>query len=112
MDLDLERLGQIRQVMGIELSELVGNMLDSMRVAIEQAELAVADGELDQAAKAAHSCRNDALLLGARQLLVILSELERSAREGDRVRTGRALDGLREVWPPTRDELVRIASDR
>ncbi len=37
-DFDLARLTQIREVMGVELSELVGGMLETMRVAIEQAE--------------------------------------------------------------------------
>jgi HPt (histidine-containing phosphotransfer) domain-containing protein len=111
MDLDLERLAQIQDVMGIELPELIDGMLASMDAAIEDAERAAAAGELDRSAKAAHSCRNDALMLGAKQLLAALSELEQAARDGDHVQTGTALRALRDVWPATREELVRIASD-
>jgi HPt (histidine-containing phosphotransfer) domain-containing protein len=111
VEVDVARLAQIREVMGVELSELVGGMLDTMRTAIEETERAMATGALDRAAKAAHACRNDALMLGAKQLLAALSELEQAARAHDRPRAEAALVGVQAVWPATRDELTRIASD-
>jgi HPt (histidine-containing phosphotransfer) domain-containing protein len=111
-DVDLERLTLIREAMGIELSELVGGMLGTMEEAIEQADRAMRLGELDQAAKAAHACRNDALMLGARELLHELAALEQTARAGERVGAEAALAGIHEVWPRTRAELIRATSDR
>ena len=74
IELELGRLAQIQEVMGTAVPELVGGMLESMRAAIEQVELAMSAGRLDHAAKASHACRNDALMVGARQLLVALTE--------------------------------------
>ena len=109
-EFDLERLVEIREVIDVELSELVGGMLASMSEAIEQAERAVSEGELGSAAKAAHACRNDALMLGARRLLVALGALEQTARSGDMGGAEAALVALREIWPTTREQLERIAS--
>jgi HPt (histidine-containing phosphotransfer) domain-containing protein len=109
VELELERLAQIQEVMGTGLPELVGGMLDSMRAAIEQVELAMSSGRLDQAAKAAHACRNDALMVGARQLLVALTELETAARSELEQDARSALEALRQAWPATRDALERVA---
>jgi HPt (histidine-containing phosphotransfer) domain-containing protein len=111
LELDLTRLARIREVLGVELSELIGGMLDTMHVAIDQAELAMSTGDLEGAAKAAHACRNDALMLGAKELLAALESLEQAARSGNRAGADQALVSLRTIWPLTRDELMKIASD-
>ncbi len=110
-EIDFERLHQIREVMGVRLAELVGGMLATMRDAIDQTERAVSDGKLEDAAKAAHACRNDALMLGAKRLLRALGSLEQAARVGDVCGAEQALVAVREAWPPTREELCRIAAD-
>jgi HPt (histidine-containing phosphotransfer) domain-containing protein len=110
-EFDLERLAQIRDVMGSSLPELVGGMLETMSDAIEQSERAVRVGDLDRAAKAAHACRNDALMLGARELLRDLQDLEQTARAGELVLAQDAMARVHDAWPRTRSALIRVASD-
>lgn len=96
--------------MGAEAGAIVATMLRSMTSAIEQVESATAAGELDQATRAAHAARNDALMVGARQLQEALSELEAATRNWDGDRAHVALERIREVWPPTRDGLAAVAA--
>lgn len=103
---DLERIGELADVIGTDAPAILSSMLENMTAAIDELELAMASGELDRATSAAHACRNDALMLGARQLLAALTDLEAAARGSDRAGAGTALERVREVWPPTRDELA------
>jgi HPt (histidine-containing phosphotransfer) domain-containing protein len=107
---DLSRIADLEAVMGARASAIVATMLRSMSSAIEQVESATAAGELDQATRAAHAARNDALMVGARQLQEALTELEAATRSGDADRARDALERIREVWPPTRDGLAAVAS--
>jgi HPt (histidine-containing phosphotransfer) domain-containing protein len=104
---DPARIAQLEQVLGSEASEMVASMLASLTRAIEQVEATVDAGELAAAVQAAHAARNDALMLGAQALQVALSELELAARDADGARTRDALERVRTVWPPTREELGR-----
>ena len=88
---------------------MVASMLASLTDAIERLEATVDRGELDPAVQAAHAARNDALMLGAGQLQAALSDLEAAARDADEPRAGGALERVRAVWPPTRDELAGVA---
>jgi hypothetical protein len=110
VELELERLAQIQEVIGAKLPEIVGGMVESMTAAIDQVEEAMQAGALDRAAKAAHACRNDALMIGAKQLLSALTSLENAARDGDDELARGQLVALREAWPGTRDELKRVAA--
>jgi HPt (histidine-containing phosphotransfer) domain-containing protein len=112
VELELRRLAQIQEVLGADLPEIVGGMVDSMSTAIAQVEDAMAGDELDRAAKAAHACRNDALMIGARRLLVALTELENAARGGQERLAREQLAEVREAWPGTRDALVRAAASQ
>lgn len=103
---DLEQIRRLGDVIGTEAGAIVASMLTSMTEAIEQAESALAAGDFDRAGRAAHRCRNDALMLGARELLNALRDLESAARDCDEARCGIAFDRLRAVWAPTRDELA------
>jgi hypothetical protein len=107
---DLARIAELQEAMGSEAGAIVASMLVSLTGAIEEVEAAVAAGALDRATQAAHSARNDALMLGAGQLQRALSELELAARAGDGARTRAALVRIREVWPSTRDELEAVAA--
>src|SRR5438094_890863 len=110
VELELRRLTQIQEVLGTGLPEIAGGMVDSMSTAIAQVEEAMAVDELDRAAKAAHSCRNDALMIGARRLLVALTELENAARGGQEELAREQLVEVRDAWPGTRDALARVAA--
>jgi HPt (histidine-containing phosphotransfer) domain-containing protein len=110
VELELERLVQIQEVMGTRVPEIVGGMLQSMTAAIAQVEEAMQAGALDRAAKAAHACRNDALMIGAKELLAALTGLETATREGQEDLAHKHLTALREAWPRTRVELTRLAA--
>jgi HPt (histidine-containing phosphotransfer) domain-containing protein len=110
VELELQRIAQLQEVMGAQLGEIIEGIVQSISTAIAQLEEALRAGELDRAAKAAHACRNDALMVGAKQLLVALTEIENCARNGQAPRAHRALLAVRETWPVTREELERVAS--
>lgn len=105
---DLGRIEELQSVLGADTGAILTSMLQSMTIAIEQVDTALSAGELDQAIAPAHRARNDALMLGAHPLQDALTELEAAARDLDRPRAARSLEHLREVWPPTREELAGI----
>ena len=108
--IDLQRIGELEDLMGADAAAIVSSMLDNMTTAIDEVELAMGAGDLERATSAAHRCRNDALMLGARQLLAALTDLEAATRESDEAGAGAALGRVRLVWPPTRDELAASAN--
>ncbi len=108
--IDLQRISELEDVMGAEGSAIVSSMLDNMTAAIDEVEHAMGDRDLDRTTSAAHRCRNDALMLGAGQLLAALTDLEVATRQGDLAGADAALEQVRWVWPPTRDELAASAN--
>lgn len=108
--IDLGRILELEGAMGADAAEIVASMLANMTAAIDDLERAMAAAELDRATQAAHRCRNDALMLGARQLLEALTELEVATRSSDESGAGAALARVRRAWPPTRAELVAGAN--
>jgi HPt (histidine-containing phosphotransfer) domain-containing protein len=103
---DLEQVIRLQDVMGKDVSAIVAPMVADMTEAIEEIEEAMAGGDLDRVTRAAHRCRNDAMVLGAHQLLRALTDLEAATRDLDATRAAAALERVRAVWPPTRDELT------
>jgi HPt (histidine-containing phosphotransfer) domain-containing protein len=106
--IDLTRITQLQEFMGDEAGSMLGTMVSSLTGAIERLEAAVSAGELEAAIQAAHSARNDALMLGADALQAALRELEAAARDADEAGTRAMLEQVREVWPPTREELTSL----
>jgi hypothetical protein len=104
---DLARIAELQDVLGAEVATIVASMLRTMTAAIEEVEAAFAGGELDRVTQAAHLCRNDALMLGAKPLLDALTALESASRDDDESRAREALDGLKAVWPATREQLAQ-----
>jgi hypothetical protein len=112
VELELERLAQIQEIMGARLPEILGGIVRSLTGAIEQVGDAMRSGELERATEAAHAAGNDALMIiGTRQLLLSLTEVESCAHEGRAEDASHALADVRDAWPPTRDELQRVASE-
>ncbi len=109
MSLDLSRLSQLETILGESAAEIAAGLRDSMAATIARIESGVGAGELADAARAAHSCRNDALMVGATQLLRVLDTLEQACRDGlpDAARAG--LASLREIWPATLEQLESAA---
>jgi hypothetical protein len=110
VELSLERLEQMQEVLGSDLQEIVTGVLASLCDAIEETERRMAEADLQAASKAAHAARNDALLVGAKDLLAALTALEEAARGGRAAFARAALATLHEVWPSTRAELTRVAA--
>jgi len=109
---DLDRIAELQDVMGARPGAIVASMLRNMTAAIDEVEAAFDAGELDRLTQAAHLCRNDALMLGAKPLLEALTALEAASRDHDESRTREALDGLRAVWPATREQLAHAGRDQ
>jgi hypothetical protein len=103
---DLERIAELQDVMRAQPGAIVASMLRNMTAAIDEVEAAFAAGDLDRATQAAHLCRNDALMLSAKPLLDALTALEAATRDHEESRAREALEGLRAVWPPTREQLA------
>jgi HPt (histidine-containing phosphotransfer) domain-containing protein len=108
-EFDLERITELEQVMGTDARTIVATMLASMTSAIEEVEAALAAGHLDRVTQAAHRCRNDALMLGAKQLQEALTAIEAATRNHDESRAREALTGLKAVWPATRQQLAEAS---
>jgi HPt (histidine-containing phosphotransfer) domain-containing protein len=106
---DPTRIAELQDILGADTQAILTSMLTSMTRAMEQLEAAVAAGELDQAVQAAHRARNDALMLSAGRLQAALSELELAGRDADEPRTRDALNRVRAIWEPTREELAGAA---
>jgi HPt (histidine-containing phosphotransfer) domain-containing protein len=108
-EFDLARIAELQQVMGADAATIIASMLASMTSAIEEVETALDAGNLDRVTQAAHRCRNDALMLGAKQLQEALTAIEAATRDHDESRAREALTGLRAVWPSTRERLVEAS---
>jgi HPt (histidine-containing phosphotransfer) domain-containing protein len=106
---DLKRIAELQEVMGTELSGIVEALMQSMSTSIEGLEAALADGELEEATRAAHLCRNDALMVGARELQLALAEVESATRGAQLEEARAAFERLEALWLPTREELARVA---
>ncbi len=87
---------------------MVATMVSSLAGALDSLEAALAAGELEPAVQAAHSARNDALMLGAGPLQEALRDLEAAARDDDESAARGLLERVREVWPPTREQLAAV----
>jgi HPt (histidine-containing phosphotransfer) domain-containing protein len=109
---DLERIRDLEGVMGTDAVAIVSSMLEEMTGAIGEVESALPTGDLERVTRAAHRCRNDALMLGAQQLLRALTDLEAATRDDDRPRATAALERVRVAWPPTRAELLVATASR
>lgn len=107
--LDLERIAELQKVMGSDAATIVASLLRNMTAAIDEVEAAFAAGDIERATQAAHLCRNDALMLGAKPLLDALTALEAATRGLDESRAREALEALRAVWPATRERLVEAS---
>lgn len=105
---DPDRIAQLEEILGSEAGAMVSSMLTSLAAAIDRVEATLAAGALEPAIQAVHAARNDALMLGADALRAALSDLELAARDADDARTQDALERVRAVWPPTREQLAAI----
>jgi hypothetical protein len=107
-ELDLRRLAQLPQELGLELSEILETLIAELDRAIGDARTALEAGDLDTVADAAHAGRNSALMIDARPLMEALGELERDAAAGA-PSAAASLERVAASWPELRGELARAA---
>jgi HPt (histidine-containing phosphotransfer) domain-containing protein len=107
--LDLKRMAELGGLIGSDLAGLLSSLVDSMADGIDALGQALADADLPRATQAAHSCRNDALIVGAGQVQEALSEVESRCREEALAPAREAFGRVQLAWPATRVELERAA---
>jgi HPt (histidine-containing phosphotransfer) domain-containing protein len=110
--LDPARITELQELMGDQIEDLAANLVESISSSIDGSARALEAGDLAEATAAAHHCRNDVLLIGARDLLEPLQELERAARAGRSPEAKSALRRAQALWPQTRQELERLIAAR
>ena len=108
-EFDLARIAELQQVMGADAATILASMLASMTSAIEEVETALTAGDLNRVTQAAHRCRNDALMLGAKELQEALTAIEAATRDHDESRAREALTQLTAAWPATREQLAEAS---
>ncbi len=91
-----------------ERAEIVAEVLASLDGLIGRLAGPIEAGGAEQAVQLAHSARNDAWVVGARQLGQVLGELERCARAGDLAGAGTAQGQLAQLWPATRAAIAGL----
>ena len=109
VELDLTRLDQVVDVLDTTVPEIVAGILANLTETIATLDAHLDHERLELAARAAHTCRNDALLVGARALLGALNAIEQAARGGDLRDAREAQLTLGQVWPETRRALAKIS---
>jgi hypothetical protein len=111
-DLDLARLGELQDLLGTQLSEIVATLLDELGRALGDIDAALATRDLNAVALAAHAARNSALMINAQPLLARLGELEACARRQELTSALAAQQYVTEAWPPLRRSLeLAVAGD-
>lgn len=111
-DLDLDRLAELQDLLGTELSEIVATLLNELGRALRDVDAALTGRDLNAAALAAHAARNSALMIDAQPLLAHLGELETCARRKDMTSALAAHQCVTEAWPPLRRSLeLAVARD-
>jgi HPt (histidine-containing phosphotransfer) domain-containing protein len=108
IELDLARLSQMGKLLGSEPAEIVEGLLADMSNSMAQIEQSLAAGDLPAAVQAAHRCRNDALMVGAKDFLRALETVEQAGRDGDLPASRDALAGTLATWDAAREELERL----
>ncbi|HEY2771089.1 MAG TPA: Hpt domain-containing protein [Solirubrobacteraceae bacterium] len=109
---DRERIAELEQLMKEPLAEIVAELTQSMDESIDRAQAALTDGDLLTAARAAHRCRNDALIVGAGPLQQALATLETASRAGETPGAQDAFAAVADAWSKTRPELLHAAQAR
>jgi prolyl-tRNA editing enzyme YbaK/EbsC (Cys-tRNA(Pro) deacylase) len=108
-ELDLGRLADLPEALGLELSQIVETLIQELDRAVGEAVVALDANDLDGAGAAAHAGRNSALMIGAQPVLDALGALEAGASHGDVAAARTALGDVRESWPALRARLVHAS---
>jgi HPt (histidine-containing phosphotransfer) domain-containing protein len=99
----------LRDLLQADLPELVTQLATRISDTLIRLDSALAADDLPAVADAAHSARNEALMLGARRLLTALEAVELHARDQHPQAVREALGRVQVIWPDVRAELQDIA---
>jgi HPt (histidine-containing phosphotransfer) domain-containing protein len=111
VQLDTERLRDLEIFSQSELEVIGRRAIDEISRHLNAVDDAVAGQDLTVAGEAAHGARNEALLMGARELAEAFQSVEDAARAGDGSGVGEAVGRARALWPSTR-EAIALATER
>ncbi len=109
-ELDLTRLDRVAEVLDTSVPAIVAGILEKLSDGLAELHGPLGQEDLQRAAKAAHACRNEALLVSAQPLLEALTAFELAAREERLADVRAAQVTLGNVWPDTRQALAEIAA--
>jgi hypothetical protein len=110
-ELDLARLTELQALLGRHVPDIVAIVVTELAGALDNIAEALDDGNLEEAALAAHAARNSALMIDARPMLATLAELEAGARRNDGHVALIAHRRLHELWPRLRRRLELAAAE-
>lgn len=109
-DLDLARLTELQELLGRRLPDIVETLVTELGSAFDTMNHALAAGDLQEVALAAHAARNSALMIDARPLLGQLGALETGARRNDVATAVAVHEQLLVAWASLRRRLELAAA--
>ena len=108
MQLDQGRLRDLSVFTAAELSEICVGAIGAIEEQIEALARELDEQQLALAAEAAHRARNEALIVGGRELSDAFATLESAARAGELARARAAAQLARDLWPRTRTAIAAL----
>jgi HPt (histidine-containing phosphotransfer) domain-containing protein len=107
VQLDAERLRDLQVFNQKELEDIGRRAIDAISQQLDELDRAVGGQDLAAAGEAAHRARNEALLLGARELAEAFQSVEDATRADLGSGAAEAAVAARALWPPTREAIAR-----
>jgi HPt (histidine-containing phosphotransfer) domain-containing protein len=107
VQLDAGRLRDLQVFTEDERRDIGRGAIGALVDQLEGLERALADENLGLVAELAHRARNEALVVGARELGQALESVEDAARAGRRPLAAEAIATARALWPSTREAIAR-----
>jgi HPt (histidine-containing phosphotransfer) domain-containing protein len=108
VSLDLDRIDRLRVFSRDELVEIVNEVVGGISTLLDSAADAIEVSDHSTVFQAAHRARNEALVVGARDLIRVLAHLELAAQNGDMAAAGEVLGRVRAAWPASRAAIERL----
>jgi hypothetical protein len=102
VELDAGRIEQLRAMADDELPAILTETAHDLDALIGETAAALAAGDFKRLFQAAHSGRNLAMLVGARELGGAYAAVAKAALDGDRGVAAQAVEQARAAWPATR----------
>jgi HPt (histidine-containing phosphotransfer) domain-containing protein len=107
VQLDAGRLRDLQIFSSSELEEIGRRAIDAISRELDALDRALGDEEFRAAGEAAHRARNEALLVGARELAESFQSVEDAARASQAAAAGQAAATARSLWPPAREAIAQ-----